>query len=323
VNQNYSIAAISANLWLVTSLCLALGDQPGILEGEILVWSKVTGGILVGHKKHDRFVLAPVLNTWGDSQARALSAQDGVFALLGFDRQGQYSVFLIDPIGSRARRVLNPPRPPKEIAHTLALAPDRQSFAVLLFNREVQPGEFTPFIDPGLGRKLEEGPPYAIFDIVLVNVATDQARVLVAGKAAWSTTLSWSPDGDHLAFDGPEGWIESLDVRRGTIRKIVQGNSPAWAPTGDRMAYRADHDILLYDMKTGQSRKVLRTYFWSSLPRGPMYWSLDGKYLAYTVHAGFLGYEERCHVLDAQSGEVFTVGTESYFCGPWLAARGN
>ncbi len=109
------------------------------------------------------------------------------------------------------------------------------------------------------------------------------------GVIAGSPTLSWSPDGTHIAFDGPakpieiphffESHINLIEVATGEITQLTEGEgrptfvSPAFSPNGERIAfsgYRA-HDTAypVADLFVIDSEGGAVTALTSELPDGP------------------------------------------------------
>jgi len=64
-------------------------------------------------------------------------------------------------------------------------------------------------------------------DIVLWNLDTSTSRVLVQNRVGGRFGLSWHPSGETLAFDGTDGWIESVGLDDGQTTRLVEGTTPA------------------------------------------------------------------------------------------------
>jgi Tol biopolymer transport system component len=95
---------------------------------------------------------------------------------------------------------------------------------------------------------------------------------------------SWSPDGRWIAYVGDGGLSEVLADGSGK-RLLLARNvlSPTWSPDGSRIAFVEQHagvaSASLLDVRTGRLR-VLEHHRGSP---GPLAWSPDGRWLAYTT----------------------------------------
>ncbi|MEO0981704.1 MAG: S9 family peptidase [Pseudomonadota bacterium] len=124
------------------------------------------------------------------------------------------------------------------------------------------------------------------------------------GVIAGSPTLSWSPDGTHIAFDGPgkpiepPHWFEShinlVNVDTGETRTLTDGRgvfgSPAFSPDGAQIAFNGypEHNtsypvpnLYTIDVESGA-----RTTLAEDLPDGPgqIHWSPNGRRVVFTMN---------------------------------------
>jgi Tol biopolymer transport system component len=180
--------------------------------------------------------------------------------------------------------------------YSIALSPDKQTIAFI----------------SGSASKSSPG----VFDIVLFDRRGRQFLTLVEARASHSTNLSWHPSGEYLTFNSIDGWIGSVYLRDRHVEKIVSGETPAWSPDGNTLAYRKEKAIFLYNVARRNSEKLYGRLFWQSNFAGSMYWNSDGKYLGVNVHSGLLGYDHECLLIETTSARVLSSYSGSYPCGP-------
>jgi Tol biopolymer transport system component len=66
--------------------------------------------------------------------------------------------------------------------------------------------------------------------------ADGSARRQLTTHAVGDLDPSWSPDGTRLAF-GSNGFVETIHVDGGGLRRLARGGGPVWSPDGTRLAY--------------------------------------------------------------------------------------
>jgi WD40 repeat protein len=88
-------------------------------------------------------------------------------------------------------------------------------------------------------------------------------------------TLDWSTHDDNLLFSY-NGSISLLDPRSGRAKKITEGHSALWSPSGKWISYiTANFDPALLNVSTGESKLIDPHKHTGS----PLEWSPDGAYL--------------------------------------------
>jgi Tol biopolymer transport system component len=96
---------------------------------------------------------------------------------------------------------------------------------------------------------------------------------------------SWSPDDRSIAFDRlgpvprrniyrPNVWTMNVDGRPRFRRVVRNGGTPAWSPSGRRIAFVRGRDIWLADLNGRRQRRIIRH------GRSPQ-WSPEGEKLAF------------------------------------------
>ncbi|MDX1578534.1 MAG: DPP IV N-terminal domain-containing protein, partial [Gemmatimonadota bacterium] len=104
----------------------------------------------------------------------------------------------------------------------------------------------------------------------------------------WAADPQISPDGTRVAYvrtsldvmeDRKRSEIWIVDVDGSDHRRLVEGGSPRWSPSGDRLAYLADGQIQLRWMDTGQTATLTQL---TESPSG-IRWSPDGRRIAFNM----------------------------------------
>lgn len=101
--------------------------------------------------------------------------------------------------------------------------------------------------------------------------------------------LSWSPDGDFIAFVGKKGTYDQIFILNVFNRKIARRYnpefedilSPAYSPDGTKIAFagvnRAKRDIYVLDVASGAVTRVTDDFYSDGYPS----WSPEGEYVYY------------------------------------------
>jgi Tol biopolymer transport system component len=115
---------------------------------------------------------------------------------------------------------------------------------------------------------------------IVVARADGSGYRLVADDADVSRP-SWSPDGRSLAYErsaasGPEVWL--ADIAADGSRPLGPGNAPVFSPDGKSVAAGDGHDLVVYDLASGERRVVATVQEHATWPS----WSPDGRELAFT-----------------------------------------
>jgi len=124
---------------------------------------------------------------------------------------------------------------------------------------------------------------------------TNEYESLVYGAFQGKKDLTWSPDGDRVAFFARRENERVLLVhssvsgkleRRISIPGIDDELSPAWSPDGKSIVFEGARDgvtdIFAFDLETGVTRNVTQDPFFDSNPS----WSPDGTQILYDRRIG-------------------------------------
>jgi Tol biopolymer transport system component len=135
-------------------------------------------------------------------------------------------------------------------------------------------------------------------DVFLVNAETgEKFENLTKGYALskyeyimyLENGLSWSPDGDYIAFVGKKNTYDQIYILNVLGRRIARRYnpkfedilSPAYSPDGSKIAFagvkRAKRDIYLLDVASGSVNRVTDDFYSDGYPS----WSPDGEYIYY------------------------------------------
>ena len=91
----------------------------------------------------------------------------------------------------------------------------------------------------------------------------------------YDTSPTWSRDGSTIAFARlTTGSVCTVASQGGSVTTLWPGNSPAWSPTDDLIAYDLGGDIWLGVPSTGPLRRLTD----GSMPT----WSPNGRWIAYS-----------------------------------------
>ena len=121
--------------------------------------------------------------------------------------------------------------------------------------------------------------------LVLLTLKDRSEKVLCRDVAA-GRGYAWAPDGRRIAYTATEGrrqFVRLADVESGRSYSIGDGRNPAFSPSGDRLAYVNDKDIVVYsvtDRTTANLTQEMRTPVLSRVDCGPdrtvLYCAKDG-----------------------------------------------
>lgn len=148
---------------------------------------------------------------------------------------------------------------------------------------------------------------------VYVAAADGSGRRLVASNAS---RVTWSPDGDRLAFGSSRrgNWdIYTARIDGSGLARLTDDDAndsaPAWSPSGDRIAFASDRDgnSEIYVMSRDGSRPLRMTH--NPAPDHDPSWSPDGRELVFYREIG--QGSDRVFVVEVESGEELNITNDT------------
>lgn len=276
---------------------------------------------------------AGTLLFWGFDQLFVGSAPDGRLSRQPVDLHGTVTNLTdVTVAGSRAAVLGLDPIDHRAIVVLVDLP--RGSAATVLSDDRLKVAAISPD-----GRRLALRASMGVgagSEIRIFDTATSESRSVIRGSEFDATTLSWHPaggalalfsstlestplDGGRVSYKLRDMWIQTVQLDDGSVDRLVEGETPAWSPDGTRLAYRRGRRVLIYD-RAGQGTQVVYSrYPWQSDIVGEIYWSPDGSRLALNVGSGLDGKQLNCVVVELATQRAASLGTSSFWCGPWLS----
>ena len=207
----------------------------------------------------------------------AWSPDGGQLASLSLDAQKRFRLFVFNADGTGEARDVAGSWPPP--------APgDQQSVAELTWSPDGRRLAFVYKTRPGFKRS---GQRHSFLYIVAIdrhelkNVSEDPNALWVEGG------LTWSPDGQRLAFNGGQGiGVLDADLKWTEIPIAVHESRsaqlPSWSPDGTRLAWFSPASIVTSDPFGGQQQELTRGRCRGVYPS----WSADGERIAFICDQG-------------------------------------
>lgn len=188
-----------------------------------------------------------------------------------------------------------------------------QSFATRLTDHEFRPGRgsYSSYLAPALSPDGEQivylsdrgNELYGFFDLYVASARDGKvkARLVEAGRAAdfeslrfLNSSVSWSPDGRHIAFVAKAGGRDAIYVYDVPKRKVVRRIkteldgivNPAWSPDGHRLVFtglRGGRSDLFVVDAAGRNFEALSDDPYADLHPA---WSPDGRKVAFATDRG-------------------------------------
>jgi eukaryotic-like serine/threonine-protein kinase len=233
----------------------------------------------------------PVLLYVSSQLAWALAPQwspNGNFIAFSEYLQGNRMLAVIDPIPGATPRFLqscNAPTWSSNSSRLICQSPQDDSFIIF----EVNSGAWIESFSPPAGAELPTWSPlgdkmaYVVRNggqtsLWVSSLGSGSIPSLLAGTANENFAPSWSPDGQHLAFQSTQGsplsdiWVINLDGT-GLARVVSTNNAywsraPTWSPDGKWLAFVSSQagssgddlgEIFVVSLTTGQVIQITNT----------------------------------------------------------------
>lgn len=101
------------------------------------------------------------------------------------------------------------------------------------------------------------------------------------------TSQCWSPDDKNVVFVA-DGKVQVYEIEKDQTRTLATGTEPTWSPDGTWIAYRDEqHNDYYVIHPSGAGKKTL---FHKGRAVSALYWSPDGRFVAY-VHQDFFALD--------------------------------
>ncbi|MCA9572649.1 MAG: DPP IV N-terminal domain-containing protein, partial [Myxococcales bacterium] len=172
----------------------------------------------------------------------------------------------------------------------------------------------------------EGGGDSTLSEVVALHPWEDVAISLGLPPVDARAGLAASPDGRSIVVGAPGGILRVVSLVGETPIEIGPGVQGAWAPDGGRVAYMHDQDLWIFDLASGERRLLHHIdpgIEWGVVHER-LWWSPDGRFLAYNLDGSGLG--DSCRLLELSTERMFYFTGRTGSCGPflteeWLARR--
>ncbi len=101
--------------------------------------------------------------------------------------------------------------------------------------------------------------------------------------------ISWSPDGNTVAFHSEDGRVKLLSLSGGPAKTILEDlrdsdSDLAWSPNGKELAYASKGKIYRVSLGDGKTQEVQTGL--DATVQSYLAWSPDGKTIAFSARQG-------------------------------------
>lgn len=169
-------------------------------------------------------------------------------------------------------------------------------------------------------------------DLYLYDFNEMKARCLLKKATSYGThyTLSWSPDSERLVFASLDGYVSVMNLRSGSVRKIIRGDAPSWSPDGTTIMYRegvpyskmVNERLMYYAVDPeGKGRRFIFDGGSEKWDTGevtqPVVWSPDGNYILYfkTYDPFFDTNCSKVYIMDVHQNKKYLVTKNKHIQG--------
>lgn len=120
------------------------------------------------------------------------------------------------------------------------------------------------------------------YSLFILNISTKKIAKLLDSNTiyggGYNFNISWSPDGNEIAYSSKEGFLNLVNIKTGTTEKLIKGYNPLFSPDGKQILFSDSqykpYTALIYDFASKQIQKLnVGNDIFNAI------WSPDGKYL--------------------------------------------
>ncbi len=136
-------------------------------------------------------------------------------------------------------------------------------------------------------------------DLELIDTKNGRSERLVTGRLHHSSTISWFPDDQQIAYQTVDDQIELVHRSTREIAPVTRGHAPAVSPDGQAIACERDGKLHLWERATGDERSIDTG---RATPSTNLSWSPYGRFLTFGSTRGLSGKETQFYLYELATG---------------------